>query len=60
MKCNMEGGEDLESDKTYIKLNEMPGKQLQLLSEHSENANGLDLIKLSEAMVEIARFLIYP
>ena len=47
-------------DETGKMVTELLEKQLQLLSEQSRDANGWTLVKLSEAMVEIARFLIYP
>lgn len=53
------GGEKME-DETGKMVTELLEKQLQLLSEQSRDANGWTLVKLSEAMVEIARFLIYP
>ena len=40
-------------------IKKMLEKQLQLLSQHSEVADDLNLVEMSEAMTKIAKLLLY-
>ncbi len=51
--------EQKNSSERSKKIIELLEKQLQLLSEQSQNADGQLLVQISEAMVSIARFF-YP
>lgn len=54
MKARIEGGEKV----TIQEIKETLEKQLQLLSERSEKCSlDSELVKLSETMIKIARFL---
>ena len=48
-----------DSRERINKIIELLEKQLQLLSEQSQNADGQLLVQISDAMVSIARFF-YP